>query len=188
MAELNVKSIFNDYFREHKYLYSQHVELRPYNLDTDSIIGSFSDCDWEEIFPGIDEASFNIWSKCGDRIILSCIDKELQQLFGVLVITDSIRSENSVCFHGGTWKHERRYSLLAYEGLHKVLQLLLANRFEVLTTCNKTNLRADMLQKRFGFVEYKIDDYLSYKYLDVDRFKKSDIPICLDRCFLNESK
>lgn len=183
MAELNVKSIFNDYFREHKYLYSQHVELRPYNLDTDSIIGSFSDCDWEEIFPGIDEASFNIWSKCGDRIILSGIDKELQQLFGVLVITDSIRSENSVCFHGGTWKHEKRYTLLAYEGLHKVLQLLLANRFDVLTTCNKTNLRADMLQKRFGFVEYKIDDYLSYKYLDVDRFKKSDIPICLDRCF-----
>lgn len=183
----SIKNLFNNYFRENIAFDSKHVSFRQYEPQTDLIVSSFNSEDWNEIFPGLTEDSFISWAYNNDDVFLSCIDIVKQELFGILVLIDSDEIKNGVCFHGGTWKHERRYTLLAYEGLYRVIQFLVVNEFKVLTTCNKTNLKADLLQKRFGFVEYNQDGILSYKYLDLDKFANSNIPNILERCIIKEN-
>lgn len=182
MKEQHVKRVFIDHFNEDQIFNSELVSFRQYHPVNDSIIYNFSSEDWENIFPGVDEKEFNIWTKCDDRIVLSCINRERQELFGLLVITDSILSNKAICFHGGIWKHDQYTTLLAYEGLDKILQFLVDNEFDVYVTCNVSNIQADRLQRRFGFEEYDVKNGVSYKNLDIEKFRHCDILQHLQRC------
>lgn len=178
-----IKNIFKDYFKKEGDFESKLVLLRPYNPNSEQIVCSFTCEDWNQIFPNFTENEFNSKVNSDDCVILSCIDKETQELFGFLVVEDCDWGYKSVRFHGGTWKHERRYSLLAYEGLHYVLKFLLHNEFEIFVTCNKNNSRADLLQKKFGFVEFDCNDTLSYKVLDTEKYKNNKILSQIEHCF-----
>ena len=101
---------------------------------------------------------FKEFAEIDDRLILSCFEKGDSHPFGFLIIIEYEDSKDKILFHGGTWKHERRYSLLAYEGLYKAIHFLVNKGFVILTSCHRNNTKADLLQKRFGFVEYKTDD------------------------------
>lgn len=182
----SIKSIFCHFFNEHDHIESKHVSFRLYNPKTDEIIPNFNVEDWGQIFTDVNETMLKEWTVYDDRVLLSCIDKEKNQLFGILVIFETNKSEKSICFHGGIWRHNRRSIMLAYEGLYKMIQFLLDNGLEVLTTCKKTNKRASMLHKQFGFVEFGDDDILSCKYLDVKEFESNNLPRRLEKYFLHE--
>lgn len=140
------------------------------------------------IFPNVDETIFKEFAEIDDRLILSCFEKGDSHPFGFLIIIESEDSKDKIVFHGGTWKHECKYTLFAYEGLYKAIHFLVNKGFVILTSCHRNNTKADLLQKHFGFVEYKTDDILSYKYLNVSKFNSSDIPGRLELCFSHLSK
>lgn len=182
MAISKIKRTFTEFFQEHDHFESQQVCFRLYNPSTDSIFDSFSPSDWELMFPNSNEETFNKWSQLDNRVILSCFDRFTNLLFGVLVLINTKNPDNGIYFHGGTWKKEVRFSLLAYEGLHFILQLLIDKGFEIYASCAKVNIRADMLQKQFGFIKFFTDSGYSYKYLDLEKFSKFDIQKRINLC------
>lgn len=183
-----LKRLFVGFLQSHSYFESKHVLMRFYDHNIDTEICNFSNEDWEKIFPHSDVSLLKKWTLYNDRVILSCFDNETLQLFGFIVITEFEQPRNQVFFDGGTWKNTVKSSLLVYEGLYRILAFLVENKFDIEVTCMKNNIRADLLQKHFGFVEYKTDDNLSYKYLDVSKFNSSDIPGHLELCFSHLSK
>lgn len=178
-----INQIFSELFSANEFFESNHVRMRPYKIGVDNISTLFNQDDWNMIFSNSDRSTLDRWSMLDDRIVLSCFNKDTHLLFGFIMIFQPRNGDNDVWFHGGGWLHNRKTSLLVYEGLYKILEFLIEKRFNVHVSCLKDNVNADLLQKRFGFVEFAADDKVSFKRLDRGRFEKSRIPNRVEKCF-----
>ncbi|MBO4722376.1 MAG: hypothetical protein J5629_05530, partial [Muribaculaceae bacterium] len=158
---------------------------RPYKAKSDEITSHFLQKDWLQILPNVNENILIDMSEAENVVILSAFDKDMCQLFGVIVLMEQ---NNRISFHGGVCKHDSYHTLLAYEGLNEILHILVDNGFDVYVTCNETNVQADRLQRRFGFVEYEAKQGVSYKHLDVERFLNCDISQHLTRCMAQKTR
>lgn len=171
-----IKKIFNEYFVHHSYIENDRIMLRLYNPDEDEIYSKYSPEDWNMIFYNVDEKSFKeMGRQFIDRVILVAIDKNDDNPFGFICIQESHDIPMEVCFHGGTWRHDTKSILLEYNATDCILQFMLDKNFNIKTTCYISNIKADRFLKSLGLVEYKVDEKLSYKYLDISLFKSNII-------------
>ena len=172
--KFQIKEIFKDYFEHNPYIENERIALRPYNPDSDIIYSNFSSVDWNMIFSDIDEDDFKDMGKFYiDRVVLVAIDKKDGYSFGFVCIQESHEVPMEVYFHGGTWGHDIKNILLEYLATDCLLQFLLDNDFSIRATCFITNKKADRFQNSLGFIEYKRDGNLSYKYLNIPAFKSN---------------
>lgn len=178
-----IKQVFTDLFRVNEFFSSNHVNMRLYKNGVDNISMLFTPDDWKMIFSDNDRNTIDRWSMLDDRVVLSCFNKDTNLLFGFIMIFQPRERDNDVWFHGGGWLHNRKTSLLIYEGLYKILEFLIEKNFIVHVSCLKENVHADLLQKQFGFVVFATDEKALYKHLDRERFKNCDIPNRLEKCF-----
>lgn len=180
MEQFKVKDIFSLYFQSHSYIESERTELRVYDPEKDCIYKKFSFDDWYQIFPNIDEESFNKWTDYTDRVILVALEKSKGQPFGVICIQESHITPLLVCFHGGVWEHSVKYMLLEYEATDNILHFLVNNGLEVYVTCFKDNKKADRFQRSLGFEEFQQDETVSYKSLNIDKLNTNIISLRKD--------
>lgn len=183
MKARRIKQIYIDYFRNNASFSSCHVEMRPYNIKVDPLSTKFSQEDWNLMFSGRERSILQKWTELDDRIVLSCFEKQTKLPFGFIMLFQPHPDNDDLWFHGGTWLHSRKPTLLAYESLYKILSFLIDNGFNVRASCYKINKRADALQRHFGFVEFVTDEESSYKQLDKDLFANNGIRGILERCF-----
>ena len=177
MDQFNIEDIFYQYFQSHSYIESDRTVLRVYDPDKDCVFKNFSNEDWYQIFPDIDEETFNQWTYYIDRVILVALEKTNDQPFGVICIQESHITPLLVCFHGGVWEHNVKNMLLEYEATDNILHFLVNNGFEVFVTCFKDNKKADRFQKSLGFEEFQQDETLSYKSLNIDKLNTNIISL-----------
>ena len=187
MIYSKIKRLFFDFFQEHEFFESQLVCLRPYNPNTDCVVESFTNEDWKLMFPNVNKDSFNRWAQDDIHLVLSGLDRETKQQFGILVFEQMKNPDYGVYVHGGTWKPNLKSNMLAYDGLHSALQYLIDNGFEIYSSCFTKNLRADKFLKDFGFVEFLVEEDFSYKFLELDKFTNNDILNRLER-ILHQNK
>ena len=171
-----IKKIFNDYFLHHSSIENERIMMRLYDPDNDDIYSKFSSEDWNMIFSDVDENSFKeMGRQYIDRVILVVIDKKGDNPFGFVCIQESSDTPKEVYFHGGTWKHDTKNILLEYNATDCIMQFLVNRNFNLKAMCYISNTKADRFQKSLGFVEYKVDEKFSYKYLDISLFKSNII-------------
>lgn len=153
------------------YIKGNGVIFRRYNPFVDEIVNKFTFEEWSMIYDGIDEQRLRKWNEIAlDRILLISEDTKDNIAFGFICLEELKDRLGTVLIHGGIWNHSIRHMIQVFKGQNYVLSVLLRNGFTIETTCLISNKKADRMQKKLGFVEYKKDGELSYKILETNKF------------------